>query len=183
MKQLLYVMFATFLCINVQAQSIKGKIRSANGNAIEAATINILNTNKSTISNKEGEFSFQNMAPGTYQLSINFIGFAAKIVQAKIAINATTDLTIVLTEQNQQLGEVVVTANKREEDILKVATSITSLSAKKIEDTRTWGLKDLTALVPNYSYQELGLLVSNYNQFAEFKLSVKIQQFQHILMM
>ena len=157
MKQLLYVMFATFLCINVQAQSIKGKIRSANGNAIEAATINILNTNKSTISNKEGEFSFQNMAPGTYQLSINFIGFAAKIVQAKIAINATTDLTIVLTEQNQQLGEVVVTANKREEDILKVATSITSLSAKKIEDTRTWGLKDLTALVPNYSYQELGV--------------------------
>jgi iron complex outermembrane receptor protein len=55
------------------------------------------------------------------------------------------------------LGEVVVTANKREEDIVKVSTSITSLSAKKIKDTRTWGLGGLTALVPNYIYQELGV--------------------------
>src|SRR5690606_24478741 len=35
--------------------------------------------------------------------------------------------------------------------------SITSLSTKKIEDTRTWSLGGLTALVPNYNYQELGL--------------------------
>jgi len=41
--------------------------------------------------------------------------------------------------QSKQLEEVIVTANKREDNILKVNTSITSLSAKKIEDTRTWG--------------------------------------------
>ena len=51
----------------------------------------------------------------------------------------------------------MVTANKREEAIVKVSTSITSLSAKKLEDTRTWGLGGLTALVPNYTYQELGV--------------------------
>ncbi len=66
-------------------------------------------------------------------------------------------LEIVLSENTQTLGEVVVTANKREEDIVKVSTSITSLSEKKIEDTRTWGLGGLTALVPNYTYQELGV--------------------------
>ena len=157
MKQLLYLLFVAFLCLNVQAQSIKGKIRSANGTAIEGAIVSILNTNKTTNSNKEGAFSFQNIVPGNYQLSINLLGFASKIIDTKAALNNNTDLVIVLKEQNQQLGEVVVTANKREEDILKVATSITSLSAKKIEDTRTWGLKDLTALVPNYSYQELGV--------------------------
>lgn len=52
---------------------------------------------------------------------------------------------------------MVVTANKREEDILKVATAITSLSAKKIEDNRIWSLGDLAAIVPNYAYQELGV--------------------------
>ncbi len=56
-----------------------------------------------------------------------------------------------------QLEEVIVTANKREERLVKVNTSITSLSAKKIEDTRTWGLSGLAALVPNYNYQELGV--------------------------
>ncbi len=59
--------------------------------------------------------------------------------------------------KTNQLEEVIVTANKREESIIKVNTSITSLSAKKLEDTRTWGLSGLSALVPNYNYQELGV--------------------------
>ena len=61
------------------------------------------------------------------------------------------------TIKTKQLEEVIVTANKREESIIKVNTSITSLSAKKLEDTRTWGLGGLSALVPNYNYQELGV--------------------------
>lgn len=59
--------------------------------------------------------------------------------------------------KSKQLEEVIVTANKREENILKVNTSITSLSAKRVEDTRTWGLSGLSAIVPNYNYQELGV--------------------------
>ena len=61
------------------------------------------------------------------------------------------------TIQSKKLENVIVTANKREENIIKVNTSITSLSAKKIEETRTWGLSGLSALVPNYNYQELGV--------------------------
>lgn len=61
------------------------------------------------------------------------------------------------TAKSKQLEDVIVTANKREENIIKVNTSITSLSAKKIEETRTWGLSGLSALVPNYNYQELGV--------------------------
>jgi iron complex outermembrane receptor protein len=61
------------------------------------------------------------------------------------------------TVRSNKLEEVIVTANKREENIIKVNTSITSLSSKKIEDTRTWGLSGLSALVPNYNYQELGV--------------------------
>lgn len=59
--------------------------------------------------------------------------------------------------KTNELKEVIVTANKREENIIRVNTAITSLSAKKLEDTRTWGLSGLTALVPNYNYQELGV--------------------------
>ena len=70
MKQFIYTILATFLLANVQAQSIKGKITAANGNTIEAATINILNTDKTTIADKQGNFTFNNIAPGTYQLSI-----------------------------------------------------------------------------------------------------------------
>ncbi|WP_396209241.1 TonB-dependent receptor [Flavobacterium sp.] len=71
--------------------------------------------------------------------------------------SAVYSQTTIDTTKTKQLEEVIVTANKREESIIKVNTSITSLSSKKLEDTRTWGLSGLTALVPNYNYQELGV--------------------------
>ena len=80
-----------------------------------------------------------------------------------LAIGILLTSTIVYSQTNidttktKQIEEVIVTANKREESIIKVNTSITSLSSKKLEDTRTWGLSGLTALVPNYNYQELGV--------------------------
>ncbi|MFM1856948.1 MAG: hypothetical protein RLZ05_8 [Bacteroidota bacterium] len=141
----------------LQAQSIIGKIKSSNGGAVEAVTVSVLNSDKITIADKQGMFSFPKMKAGVYQISFSSIGYATLLKEVTVSAEKTTELVITLYEQNQQLGEVVVTANKREEDILKVATSITSLSSKKVEDTRTWGLKDLTALVPNYSYQELGV--------------------------
>ena len=71
--------------------------------------------------------------------------------------SAVYSQTTIDTTKTKQLEEVIVTANKREESIIKVNTSVTSLSSKKLEDTRTWGLSGLTALVPNYNYQELGV--------------------------
>jgi iron complex outermembrane recepter protein len=157
MKQILYTLLASLLFVNVQAQTIKGKITAASGNPIRGATVSILNTEKTTITDRQGNFRFTNTADGTFQLSISATGFATQIKEIKVTSTQPAEITLILNEQARQLGEVVVTANKREEGIVKVSTSITSISAKKIEDTRTWGLSGLTALVPNYNYQELGL--------------------------
>lgn len=146
-------MLAMLSFIDMQAQALYGTIKTTDGHVIEAATLSILNTNRSGTSNKDGVFNIPHLLPGTYKISISANGYATKL--ATVKTNAS--LEIILTTQDQQLGEVIVTANKREEDIQKVATAITSLSAKKITDNRIWGLGDLAALVPNYAYQELGV--------------------------
>jgi len=87
---------------------------------------------------------------------MNIKGMISAIV-ILLSSTAVYSQTAIDTTKTKQLEEVVVTANKREESIIKVNTSVTSLSSKKIEDTRTWGLSGLTALVPNYNYQELGV--------------------------
>jgi iron complex outermembrane receptor protein len=61
------------------------------------------------------------------------------------------------TNRTKQLEEIIVTANKKEENIIKVNTAVTSLNSKKIENSRIWGLSGLTAIIPNYNYQELGV--------------------------
>jgi iron complex outermembrane recepter protein len=87
---------------------------------------------------------------------MNIKGMISAIV-ILLSSTAVYSQTTIDTTKTKQLEEVLVTANKREESIIKVNTSVTSLSSKKIEDTRTWGLSGLTALVPNYNYQELGV--------------------------
>ena len=87
-------------------------------------------------------------------MNIKGILIAIEILQSVSVIYTQTNLD---TTKTYQLEPISVTANKREESIVKVNTSITSLSAKKLEDTRTWGLSGLSGLVPNYNYQELGV--------------------------
>lgn len=137
------------------AQSIKGTIKTQSGEGLGFANISILNSSNGTVSDKDGNFLL-NVSKGTYKIQFSAAGYANK-VELVVVSQQPVILEVTLQENTRVLGEVVVTANKREEDIVKVSTSITSLSAKKIEDTRTWGLGGLTALVPNYSYHELGV--------------------------
>jgi len=149
---------AVMLCLwatSSFAQNIKGTIKSQTGEAIGFANISILNSSNGTVADKDGNFSLD-LSKGIYELQISAVGYANKVQKIEVADQALT-IDVTLSDNTLTLGEVVVTANKREEDIVKVSTSITSLSAKKIEDTRTWGLGGLTALVPNYTYQELGV--------------------------
>lgn len=137
------------------AQDINGTIRSQTGEAVAFANISVLNSLQGTVADKDGNFTL-NLDRGAYQLQFSAVGYASKL-QEIVVVGEVLTIDIILFENTQTLGEVVVTANKREEDIVKVTTSITSLAAEKIEDTRTWGLDGLTALVPNYTYQELGV--------------------------
>ncbi len=136
-------------------QNIKGTIKSQTGEAISFANISVLNSSIGTVADKEGNFSL-GLNKGKYVLQFSAVGYATKTQQLEVT-DQTLKVDVTLSDNTQILGEVVVTANKREEDIITVSTSITSLSSKKIEDTRTWGLSGLTALVPNYTYQELGV--------------------------
>jgi iron complex outermembrane receptor protein len=149
---------AVMLCLwatSSFAQNIKGTIKSQTGEAVPFANIAVLNSSGGTVSDKDGNFNLD-LNKGTYQIQFSAIGYASKIQKIEVTDQSLT-VDVTLSDNTQTLGEVVVTANKREEDIVKVSTSITSLSAQKIEDTRTWGLGGLTALVPNYTYQELGV--------------------------
>ena len=144
-----------FFASSSYAQNIKGTIKSQSGESVAFANISVLNGQQGSVADKEGNFTL-NLKEGTYQLQFSAIGFATQLQKVVVADELVT-IDIVLSENTQTLGEVVVTANKREEDILNVPTAITSLSAKKIEDTRTWGLEGLNGIVPNYTYLESGV--------------------------
>lgn len=138
--QYYFFVFLMALCHTILGQSIRGIVQSTTGEGIPFATVSVLNTNLGTTADKDGQFSL-NLGSGDYQIAVNALGYATKIWPVT-ANSQTAKLAFTLEKSIETLGEVVVTANKREEDILKVATSITSLSAQKSYKYHENGLRE-----------------------------------------
>lgn len=154
MKKYILAIFLLGILPNLFAQSIKGTIKNQAGEGIAGATISVLNTPKGTITDKNGTYEIA-ISKGKYNVTISAISFASKI--ESVEVSATTELNVTLVESSQELSEVVVTADKTEQNLLNTPVAVSSISAKKVEDARIWELANLTAIVPNYLYSELGV--------------------------
>lgn len=158
MKIRLFFVFTLFfgLTMGVNGQRISGTVRSVDGASVSFANIRVMNSAQGVTAGLDGRFSLE-LEEGSHDLLITAVGYASKVVHLTLTGSSMPDLQIILDRSTEILAEIVVTATKKEVDILKVPASVSTLSAKKIEDTRTWGLEGLSAMVPNYNYQNLGV--------------------------
>lgn len=127
--------------------SVSGKIIDEKSNGIAGASVSILNTQTGVLTGKQGEFEFKNIPGGNYILHISAIGFAE--VNRQVNQQSSSNIEIVLTGAAVHLDEVIVSAQKREEQLQQSPLSITVFSSKKVDEYRLWNTKEMTALVPN----------------------------------
>ena len=137
------------------AQHILGTVSTNDGEAITLANIVVLNTTLGTITDESGAFKLE-VGSGSFELAVSAIGFATDVQRVEVATQDVR-LNITLTERTEALGDIVVTAQKIEENIIDAPLSVSILSTETVEETRTWNLAQLTGIVPNYLYQELGV--------------------------
>jgi len=152
LKNITITLLGIFIAINTNAQSITGVVQNEKGNPIDGATISILNNSMQTISNQKGYFSFDELKNSKYTLSIKSLGYAE--ISKEININAinnskSTAIKFILIASTNQLDEVVVTAEKKEELLQKIPASITALNAKQINAFGLWNTKEITGIIPN----------------------------------
>jgi iron complex outermembrane receptor protein len=149
-KRLITLLLVTFFNLTIYAQksiNISGTISAENGDVIPWATIHFLNTNFKASANNKGEFALTKIPLGKYVVTASAIGYATR--NTVLTINSSTyQLNFKLATSESQLGEVVVSAQKIDETAQLVPISITTLSAKQIDDYKIWNIKDLTAVVP-----------------------------------
>ena len=152
LKNTISALLGIFIALTTSGQNISGVLQNEKGSPIDGAAISILNTSFQTISNQKGYFSFNELKNGKYTLSIKSLGYAD--VSKEININATnnsknTDIRVTLIASTNQLDEVVVTAEKKEELIQKIPASISSLNAKQVTAFNLWNTKEITGIIPN----------------------------------
>jgi iron complex outermembrane receptor protein len=149
----------SLLSFNSNGQLVSGQVKSIHGNPIPFASIHVLNSPIQTVSDSLGRFKLS-LSQGKYQLQIQALGYASKIEDIEVS-TSDTNFELFMNDEITTLDEIIITANKKEENIIVVPVSATILTAEKINETRTWELEDLKALVPNYQYADLGV---NYQQ-------------------
>lgn len=87
------------------------------------------------------------------KLKSSLIGYLTVLVTT-FCITLTTSETTIAQDGASLVEEIVVTARKREENILDVPLAITALSASDIEDKGIGEFKDIIAFTPGFHFAE-----------------------------
>jgi TonB-dependent receptor len=127
--------------------TISGRLTDSAGGLLQGARIELQPSGVATVSNTQGEFTFDNVASGTYEMTVNFVGFAPFTSQVTVAAGQTAraDAVLKVASKNE---EVVVTAQRvhgeaeevnrarTADNVLQVLTAevITSLPNANIAD-------------------------------------------------
>ncbi|WP_214226101.1 carboxypeptidase-like regulatory domain-containing protein [Pedobacter sp. B4-66] len=122
-KSIILIQFILFY-INVNAQetfTITGTVTNAKSEQIEAATIFIDGSQKSTKTDAKGEFKFSGLGPGTYQVVVSMLGYGS-IKQNAVVLEKSVVLNFILTEKQIVLDEVIIGNNNQRKNFLKTFT-------------------------------------------------------------
>lgn len=108
----LYVLTMAILLssLNIWGQSVKGKIISSDKQTpLTNATIYILELNKGTSSNNNGEFLIKDLKKGNYQIQVSYVGYQTQIKNVMIT-ETDINLEFVLQKSTIDINEVVISS-------------------------------------------------------------------------
>lgn len=132
--------------------SLKGTITDEQGVTIPGANIIIRSLSKGTTSDGSGNYLIENLAKGTYEIQISYIGYESII--RNITVNTgqnSADFT--LPESSFLLEGLVVTAQKREQSNKEVPIAITSYGSDFIKNNNTFEYDAFSEFVPGLQVQ------------------------------
>ncbi len=126
--------FAFYLTANAQeTYIISGKIfDSVNAQLLSGASVRIKGADKAVIANADGSFQLKTAQKLPLTLIVSYIGYKA---QEFTVSNSSSPLNISLNSENSYINEVVVTASRISESILKSPVTIEKLDLRTIKQS------------------------------------------------
>lgn len=113
MKKLISTLVSLLFILYASAQTgtIKGLIKTADGNPAEGVTIIVKGTGKGALSEKDGSYQIANVKPGTHTIEASVTGLKMQSKKIDVTSGQTISLDFTLEEDSKQLQTVLVTAN------------------------------------------------------------------------
>src|SRR5882672_5485054 len=122
MTRIIFFLIPFMTCVTVWGQNtgLSGKVTGANDQPIPGVTVYVLNTNVGASTDADGAFALGSLPAGTYKIQVSAIGYATQERTITVGEGNSEPLAIALQESATELDAVVVTADKKEENLQKV---------------------------------------------------------------
>lgn len=153
-------LFAIFFCIRSTgyAQGISQTLRGTvidkqTQQTIPGASVTIIGQNKATVTNSAGKFRITDVAPGRYEVSFSFIGYATYVASnVEVTSGKEVVLDIGLVESAGSLNEVVVQGGSRKHETVNQLATVSGRSFTVEEVNRySGGRSDPSRLAANFA--------------------------------
>lgn len=110
---------------NAQTESITGLVKSSDNKPAQHVNVRLKGTNKGAVTNNEGEYEIKEVNPGTYILTVSFVGLEAKEAEVTVKEGETLQVPdIILMETKAQLREVVISGQKQKREYVEPLSAI-----------------------------------------------------------
>ncbi len=114
-----------------QEQTIRGTVTNEAGQPLAGVTVTIKGTIAGGTTNEEGRFVIE--AQPNAVLVFSYVGYAP----LEVPINSRNDINVVLQEDTQELGEVIVTALGIRRENRKLGYSASAVDTDQLAESRT----------------------------------------------
>lgn len=157
-----YCLFLLLLCQHSFAQiSLTGKVtESVTGEPLAGVSIRIQGKVAGTITDTKGEFRLATSSNPPFSIIFSSVGFQSQ----EIAVTASmSNLDIKLAEQPILGKEIVVSASKVEESVMKSPVAVEKLDIRGIRDTPSTNFYDALANLKGIDMTTQGVLFKSVN--------------------
>ncbi len=128
---LLFLLLSTSFSFAQQRYTLSGTVREASSNeTLIGVTIAIPELKTGTTTNEYGFYSIT-VPSGEYKIVASYLGFAD--ISQTVSLNTNTKLDLKMTEETQELEEVVLTEDVERIDIRKPQMSVNNLAVSTIK--------------------------------------------------
>ena len=136
----LLLIFGSFLIAFAQPNtgSITGQITAVDGQPIELVSITLIETNRGTLTDIKGNYTFANVLPGKYTIRIQLLGAKEKDIPVEVITGETATVDFQLAKENiQSMQQVTVTGNRNRLS-KKESIYIARLPLKNLENPQVY---------------------------------------------
>jgi iron complex outermembrane receptor protein len=92
--------------------SIRGKVKTNDGQPAASVTVEIVENSKKTATNESGNFVFHNLKSGEYTVKTSSIGLQVQTQKVSVIDGENVNVNFVLLESGSQLNEIVISTYK-----------------------------------------------------------------------